>query len=62
MARLKEGNEPLVLKLLSFYKFVPMTENNSIGILKFVKNFEEIYNNIDLLSTAKKITVIFMKS
>ena len=39
MARLKEGNEPLVLKLLSFYKFVPMTENNSIGILKFVKNF-----------------------
>lgn len=62
MARLKEGNEPLVLKLLSFYKFVPMTENNSIGILKFVKNFEEIYNDIDLLSTAKKITVIFMKS
>lgn len=36
MSRLAEADEPLVLKLLSFYKFVPMTENNSIGVLKFV--------------------------
>lgn len=37
MSRLQEEDEPLVFKLLSFYKYIPMTESNSISLLKFVE-------------------------
>lgn len=36
MEILKQNDEPLLFKLLSFYKFIPMSQNNTIGILKFV--------------------------
>lgn len=61
MSRLKEENQPLLFKLLSLYKFIPMTENNSIGILKFVEAFDEFYKMPDLLATVKKITSILIK-
>lgn len=62
MSRLGEEDEPLVLKLLSFYKFIPMTESNSIGVLKFVEKFGPVYKMPDILATIKKITAILMKS
>lgn len=51
-----------MLKLLSFYKFIPMTENNSIGVLKFVEAFGPFYQMPDLLANVKKITSILIKS
>lgn len=62
MSRLAEADEPLVFKLLSFYKFIPMTENNSIGILKFVENFGPSYKMPDFLNVVKKITSILIRS
>lgn len=38
-----------------------MTENTSIGILKFVEAFDEFYKMPDLLATVKKITSILIK-
>lgn len=61
MLRLKQEDEPLVFKLLLFYKYIPMTEANSIAILKFVEEFKNRFGP-ELLDNAKKITNLLMKS
>lgn len=52
----------MILKLLSFYKFVPMTENNSISVLRFAETFGVMYKMPDLLGVIKKITSVLMKA
>lgn len=61
MSRLQEEDEPLVFKLLSFYKYIPMTESNSISLLKFVEEFKNRFGP-DLMENVKKITHVLMKS
>ncbi len=61
MSRLQEEDEPLVFKLLSFYKYIPMTESNSISLLKFVEEFKNRFGP-DLMENVKKITNVLMKS
>lgn len=39
-----------------------MTENDSIGLLKFVEAFKTVYNDDDFLKTVKSITKIFIKT
>lgn len=39
-----------------------MTENDSIGLLKFVETFKSVYDDDDFLKTVKDITKVFIRT